>query len=238
MASIASAIDMTGLDWPAIGQGLDQSGFAIVPRLLPASACRALAGLWAEAERFRSRVIMQRHGFGMGEYQYFAYPLPAPVTALRAAFYARLAPIANHWREALGEAGRFPHCLDAYLEQCHEAGQLRPTPLLLRYEPGDYNRLHQDLYGEQVFPLQLTILLSSPGDDFDGGDFVLTEQTPRRQSRVEVVPLSQGDAVIFAVNHRPVRGARGTYRVALRHGVSTLRRGSRFALGIIFHDAA
>jgi hypothetical protein len=181
---------------------------------------------------------MQRHSFGQGEYQYFAYPLPEIVARLRHAVYPQLAPTANRWRDALGQAGRLPDDLDAYLAQCHAAGQKRPTPLLLKYGPGDYNRLHQDLYGSLSFPMQMAILLSRPGEDFQGGEFVLTEQRPRAQSRVEVVPLKQGEAVIFAVNHRPVRGTRGFYRASMRHGVSRVRAGARYTLGVIFHDAA
>jgi hypothetical protein len=230
--------DLADLDWPALEADLDQSGFAVAPGLLAPETCRALIGLYDAPDGFRSRVVMERHGFGRGEYKYFAYPLPKAVTRLREAFYLRLAPIADRWRAALGEAGRFPPALADYLAECHAAGQPRPTPLMLRYGPGDYNRLHQDLYGERVFPLQLTILLSAPGRDFAGGEFVLTQQEPRRQSRVEVVSLTQGDAVIFAVSHRPQKGARGIHRVNLRHGVSRLRRGERFTLGIIFHDAA
>jgi hypothetical protein len=225
------------LDWSALAERIDQSGFATTPPLLTPPECRALIALYGEGDRFRSRIVMQHHGYGQGEYQYFAYPLPAAVAKLRAAFYARLAPIANRWGEALEER-RFPPALDDFLAECHGAGQTRPTPLMLKYGPGDYNRLHQDLYGAHVFPLQLTILLSEPEADFSGGEFVLTEQRPRQQSRAEVVPLRQGEAVIFAVHHRPARGARGIYRANLRHGVSTLRRGERFTLGIIFHDAA
>jgi uncharacterized protein len=197
-----------------------------------------VAGMYAEPARFRSRIVMQRHSFGQGEYQYFAYPLPEIVERLRHAAYPRLAPIANHWRQTLGRTGSFPDDLDAYLAQCHAAGQNRPTPLLLKYGPNDYNRLHQDLYGPLNFPMQMAILLSRPGQDFHGGEFVLTEQRPRAQSRVEVVPLSQGDAVVFAVNQRPVQGTHGPYRVSMRHGVSRVRAGERYTLGIIFHDAA
>ena len=226
------------LDWASLAETLDQRGFALTSPLLTPAECRGLAGLYGEGDRFRRRVVMGRHGYGQGEYQYFTYPLPPLVARLREAFYARLAPIANRWREMLGEGGRLPAALDAYLAECHAAGQRRPTPLMLKYGPGDYNRLHQDLYGAHVFPLQLTILLSAPEADFTGGEFVLTEQRPRQQSRVEVVPLKQGEAVIFAVHHRPAQGARGFYRATMRHGVSQLRRGERFTLGIIFHDAA
>ena len=230
--------DVAKLDWASLAESLDQRGFALTQPLLTPAECRSLAGLYGERDRFRSRVVMARHGYGQGEYQYFAYPLPPLVARLREAFYARLAPIANRWREMLGEGGRLPAALDAYLAECHAAGQTRPTPLMLKYGPGDYNRLHQDLYGAHVFPLQLTILLSAPEADFAGGEFVLTEQRPRQQSRVEVVPLQQGEAVIFAVHHRPAQGARGFYRATMRHGVSQLRHGERFTLGIIFHDAA
>ena len=230
--------EVAKLDWTSLAESLDQRGFALTQPLLTSQECRSLAGLYGERDRFRSRVVMARHGYGQGEYQYFAYPLPPVVARLREAFYARLQPIANRWREMLGEGGRLPASLDAYLAECHAAGQTRPTPLMLKYGPGDYNRLHQDLYGAHVFPLQLTILLSAPEADFTGGEFVLTEQRPRQQSRVEVVPLKQGEAVIFAVHHRPAQGARGFYRATMRHGVSQLRRGERFTLGIIFHDAA
>ena len=213
-------------------------GFAVVPRLIEPAECRELAQLWPDEERFRSRVIMQRHGYGQGEYQYFAYPLPAPVERLRQALYPELAAVANRWNEALGLGRRFPPTLKAWLAECHKGGQKRPTPLLLRYGPGDYNCLHRDLYGELVFPLQATILLSSPGRDFEGGEFMLVEQRPRMQSRGEVVPLRQGDAVLFAVNERAAKGTRGYHRTAMRHGVSSLHSGERFTLGIIFHDAA
>jgi hypothetical protein len=226
------------LDWASLAESLDQRGFALTSPLLTPAECGSLAGLYGEGDRFRRRVVMAHHGYGQGEYQYFTYPLPPLVARLREAFYARLAPIANRWREMLGEGGRLPAALDAYLAECHAAGQTRPTPLMLKYGPGDYNRLHQDLYGAHVFPLQLTILLSAPEADFAGGEFVLTEQRPRQQSRVEVVPLQQGEAVIFAVHHRPAQSARGFYRATMRHGVSQLRQGERFTLGIIFHDAA
>jgi uncharacterized protein len=205
---------------------------------LTAQECGDLAALYAKEEAFRSRVVMQRHAFGRGEYKYFRYPLPEVVEGLRQAIYPHLAPIANRWRDKLNEEGRFPPSLAGYLDQCHRAGQERPTPLMLKYEAGDYNCLHQDLYGDLVFPLQLTVLLSAPDEDFTGGEFLLIEQRPRAQSRGEVVPLRQGQAVIFAVHHRPVRGARGHYRVTMRHGVSRLRSGHRYTLGIIFHDAA
>jgi len=227
------------LDWPRIAADLDATGCAVTPPLLDAADCARLAALYDDPAPFRSRVVMARHGFGRGEYRYFAYPLPDPLPALRASLYAGLAPVAERWRQALGGAGEpFPATLDAFLARCHAAGQAKPTPLLLSYGPGDYNCLHQDLYGPLVFPLQATILLSAPGRDFAGGEFVLTEQRPRMQSRVEVVPLTQGQAVIFAVNQRPVQGTRGTYRVAMRHGVSRVRSGLRRTLGLILHDAA
>jgi hypothetical protein len=229
---------VAALDWPAIEARLDAAGHAVSGPLLTPAECASIAALYAGEAGFRSRVVMARHGYGQGEYRYFAYPLPDPVAALRRAFYPRLAVTANRWRALLGEAGRLPDTLDGFLADCHEAGQTRPTPLLLKYGPGDYNRLHQDLYGERVFPLQLTILLSDPAHHFSGGEFILVEQKPRAQSRAEVVPLRQGEAVIFAVHHRPARGSRGVYRAALRHGVSTLRDGQRFTLGVIFHDAA
>ena len=199
--------------------------------------CRALAARYADEDGFRSRIVMARHGFGRGEYKYFANPLPDIVTALRSALYPPLAAIANRWNEQMGIEPRYPDAHDAFLARCHAAGQTRPTPLLLRYAQGDYNCLHQDLYGEHVFPLQATVLLSRPGEEFSGGEFVLTEQRPRMQSRAEVVPLAQGQAVIFPVHHRPVAGTRDTYRVNMRHGVSRLRGGRRHTLGIIFHDA-
>jgi hypothetical protein len=236
MASIASRV--AALPWTEIDARLDDAGFAVSGPLLSPTECAALAKRYAAEDGFRSRVVMARHGYGQGEYRYFSYPLPDAITELRSAFYPHLATAANRWRTALGDAGQFPSTLDAFLADCHKAGQTRPTPLLLKYEPGDYNRLHQDLYGDRVFPLQLTILLSNPAGDFTGGEFVLVEQKPRAQSRAQVVPLRQGEAVIFAVHHRPARGTRGVYRAALRHGVSTLHSGQRFTLGVIFHDAA
>jgi len=224
------------VDWDRVSRDLDGYGCAVLERLLPAAECRALAELYQDEAMFRSRVVMARHGFGRGEYQYFRYPLPEPIAALRGGAYTRLAPIANRWNEAMGLDQRFPAEHAEYLARCHAAGQRKPTPLLLRYEAGDFNCLHQDLYGEHVFPLQLAILLSEPGRDFTGGEFVMTEQRPRMQSRAEVVPLRQGDGVVFAVHHRPVRGTRGTYRVNLRHGVSRIRSGRRHTVGIIFHD--
>jgi hypothetical protein len=224
-------------DWRAAAEALDAHGCAVLARLISVADCVALAALYSDEEPFRKRVVMAQHGFGRGEYKYFAYPLPPLIAELRTALYPPLAVIANRWNEVLKIGARFPSTHAAYVERCHAAGQTRPTPLLLRYGEGDYNCLHQDLYGEHVFPLQVTILLSQPGKDFTGGEFVLTEQRPRMQSRAEVVPLLQGDAVIFAVNERPVRGARGIYRVKMRHGVSRLRSGERNTLGIIFHDA-
>lgn len=225
------------LDWTRIGAELESAGHAVVGPLLDGETCEALAGLYGEDTPFRSRVVMERHGFGKGEYKYFSYPLPEPIAALRAPLYRRLAPVANRWTAAMGLDTRYPAEHAQFLERCHAAGQTRPTPLLLKYGPGDYNCLHQDLYGETVFPLQVAILLSAPGTDFTGGEFVLTEQRPRMQSRAEVVPLGQGDAVVFPVHTRPVNGTRGIYRVNMRHGVSRVRSGQRHTLGIIFHDA-
>jgi uncharacterized protein len=217
---------------------LDARGCAVVERLITHAQCDELAGMYGAEDRFRSRVVMARHGFGQGEYKYFSYPLPDLVARTRTALYPHLAPIANRWNAAMGLKARFPEKHEQYLKRCHAAGQRRPTPLLLQYGAGDHNCLHQDLYGEHVFPLQLTILLSEPGRDFTGGEFVMTEQRPRMQSRAEVVPLGKGDAVVFAVHHRPVQGTRGVYRVNLRHGVSRVRSGRRHTAGIIFHDAA
>ena len=221
----------------AIADDLGEQGSAVLEGVLAPDECRAIAALYEDGGRFRSRVVMARHGFGKGEYKYFAYPLPELISGFRTALYPRLAPIANDWNERMGIEQRYPAGHAAFLELCHQAGQLRPTPLLLQYGPGDYNCLHQDLYGELAFPLQVAILLSEPGRDFTGGEFVLTEQRPRMQSRPEVVPLRQGDGVAFAVHHRPVKGTRGTYRVNMRHGVSRLRSGQRHTLGVIFHDA-
>jgi hypothetical protein len=226
------------IDWAGVEAGLDADGAATIPALLDPAECAALRTCYDVEGLFRSRIVMARHGFGQGEYQYFAYPLPDAVQALRAALYPALAPIANRWHEALGLEARFPGALAAFLARCHAAGQRRATPLLLRYEAGDYNCLHQDLYGEHVFPLQVAVLLSVPGTEFTGGEFVLTEQRPRRQSRPQVVPLAQGDAVVFAVHHRPAPAARVVSKVTMRHGVSRIRSGQRFALGVIFHDAA
>lgn len=233
--SIAQRIET--IDWDRIGTDLDSRGCAMAEGLLQAAECEQLAALYSDDRNFRSRVIMDRYGFGRGEYQYFSYPLPVVVEELRAGLYPRLAPIANLWNIAMGIDVRYPLQHAAFLDRCHAAGQLRPTPLMLQYGPDDYNCLHQDLYGEHVFPLQVAILLSEPGEDFIGGEFVLTEQRPRMQSRVEVVPLRRGDAVIFAVHHRPVQGTRGVYRVNMRHGVSWVRVGHRHTLGVIFHDA-
>jgi hypothetical protein len=228
---------VNALDWPVLGADLDRYGCAVTGPLLNANECAALAARYPQDGLFRSRVIMARHGFGRGEYNYFSYPLPELIQELRSSLYPALAEVANRWNEAMDIAVRFPAVHEDYLKRCHKAGQGRPTPLLLQYGPGDYNCLHQDLYGEHAFPLQATVLLSDPGKDFSGGEFVLTEQRPRMQSRAEVVPLRQGEAVIFPVHHRPVEGARGFYRVNLRHGVSRVRSGHRHTTGIIFHDA-
>ncbi len=224
-------------DWECIFRGLDSRGNSRLAGLLTPDECRALAGLYPEDKPFRSQVVMARHGFGSGEYKYFDYPLPGIVDWLRHALYSQLAPIANRWNLAMGLDVRYPEEHETFIQRCHDAGQVRPTPLLLQYREGDYNCLHQDLYGEHVFPIQVAILLSEPGLDFTGGEFVLTEHRPRMQSRPEVVPLRQGDGVAFAVHHRPVQGKRGTYRVSMRHGVSRLLSGHRHTLGIIFHDA-
>ena len=231
------AIPIEAIDWARIAADLDAHGCATTGRLLSAQQCTELAKTYATDAPFRSRVVMARHGFGRGEYKYFAYPLPEPVAVLRAALYPPLAEIANRWNQAMAIDLRYPREHASYLARCREAGQAKPTPLLLQYGAGDYNCLHQDLYGEHVFPLQVTLLLSRPGEDFTGGEFVLTEQRPRMQSRAEIVPLAQGEAVIFPVHHRPVQGTRGIYRVNMRHGVSRLRSGHRHTLGIIFHDA-
>lgn len=225
-------------DWAQVETELDGQGYALAGKLLDSGTCTALAARYDTDALFRSRVVMARHGYGRGEYRYFDYPLPEPVASLREALYPPLAAIANRWHAALKLDTRFPPEHAAFAAQCHAAGQSKPTPLLLRYAAGDYNRLHQDLYGAHVFPLQVAVLLSRPGDDFSGGEFILTEQRPRMQTRAEVVPLAQGDAVIFPVRHRPVQGARGAYRVAMRHGVSRLHTGHRITLGVIFHDAA
>jgi hypothetical protein len=232
------AARLAALDWQDLAVQLDARGYAVLPGLLDAAQCGALAARYADPEGFRSRVVMARHGFGRGEYRYFSYPLPPLVAQLREALYPPLAGIANRWHAALRIDTRYPARHADYLDRCHRAGQLRPTPLLLQYGAGDYNCLHQDLYGEEVFPLQAACLLSQPGRDFSGGEFVITEQRPRMQSRAAVVPLGQGDGVVFAVSQRPVAGTRGVYRVNLRHGVSELRSGARHTLGVIFHDAA
>jgi hypothetical protein len=228
----------TEIDWPAVSADLDIQGWAILPKLLTGAECDAVAALYREDATFRRRVIMAQHGFGRGEYRYFAYPLPPLVAHLRTSLYPHLSPLANRWYERMGMDVRFPADHPAFIDRCHQAGQTRPTPLLLQYGEDDYNCLHQDLYGEHLFPIQATVLLSEPEQDFQGGEFVLTEQRPRMQTRPAVVPLTKGDAVLFAVNNRPVSGSRGDYRVVLRHGVSKVRAGRRNTLGIIFHDAA
>jgi hypothetical protein len=235
--SEAAAARVAAIDWTQAASDLEAQGCAVLKGLLTPDECDAMAALYGEDKIFRSRVVMGRHGFGRGEYKYFAYPLPQPIAGLRPLLYERLQSIANSWNQAMGIDIRYPEDHEAFLERCHKAGQLRPTPLLLQYVAGDYNCLHQDLYGEHVFPLQVAILLSEPRRDFEGGEFVLTEQRPRMQSRAEVVPLNQGDAVAFAVHVRPVRGTRGVYRVNMRHGVSRLRSGRRHTVGVIFHDA-
>jgi hypothetical protein len=231
------AARVAALDWPVVAERLDSDAYGLIPGLFTPDDCRELAALYALDTGFRSRVVMARHNFGRGEYKYFDYPLPRLIAELRTALYPPLAKIANRWNEAMGLDIRYPAAHEAYLAQCKDAGQSRPTPLMLQYGPGDYNCLHQDLYGERVFPLQAAFLLSAPDDDFTGGEFVLTEQRPRMQSRAHVVPLRQGDGVIFPVRHRPVQGKRGAYRVNVRHGVSPVRSGHRQTLGIIFHDA-
>jgi len=234
--SSAGASDMP-VDWARVGADLDAKGFAVMPQLLTPGACREIAAMYDDDRRFRTRIVMARHGFGSGEYKYFDYPLPDRIGELRIALYPEFARIANRWNMEMSIDVQYPKTHAEFLKRCHEAGQSRPTPLLLQYVAGDYNCLHQDLYGEHVFPLQVAILLSEPGRDFEGGEFILTEQRPRMQSRAAVVPLRQGDGVVFAVHHRPVRGTRGTYRVNLRHGVSEIRSGQRHTVGIIFHDA-
>ncbi len=233
----AIAERVAALDWERIAADLDQNGCAATGTALNADECDALIAMYEKRERFRSRIVKASHGFGRGEYKYFAYPLPETIAGLRDALYPRLATIANRWNASLGIDARYPEDHAAFIERCHRAGQTRPTPLLLRYSEGDYNRLHQDLYGAIAFPLQAAILLSAPGHDFTGGEFVIVEQRPRMQSRAEVVALGRGEGVIFATHHRPVRGARGFYRVNLRHGMSRLHAGHRLMLGIIFHDA-
>ena len=228
---------VANLPWEGLHAELDARGYATADCVLTKEEAQSISALYDDDHRFRSTIVMARHGFGRGEYKYLAYPLPDIVWKLRTASYPHLAPVANRWNEAMGITTHYPAQHSDFLKRCHEAGQIRPTPLLLRYEAGDYNCLHQDLYGEHAFPLQMAILLSEPGEDFSGGEFVLTEQRPRMQSRAAVVPLRQGDAVIFAVHHRPVEGSRGVYRVNMRHGVSEVRSGRRHTLGIIFHDA-
>jgi hypothetical protein len=227
-----------GLDWDTITRDLDEFGVASTGQMLDEEDCHALRGLYSDDRHFRSRIVMQRHGFGAGEYKYFANPLPSKIDALRHAFYEKLAPVGNDWNRRMGLDRRYPETLDAFLAQCHADNQSRPTPLLLKYGPGDYNCLHQDVYGKHLFPIQLVILLSDPATEFEGGELVLTEQRPRMQSRAEVVPLRMGHGAFFAVNDRPKAGSRGDYRVKMRHGVSRVRSGERFTTGIIFHDAA
>lgn len=237
--AIGESIDsrVRAIDWARIGAHLDAHGWAMLDGILSPEECERIAGLYEGGGRFRSHIVMARHGFGRGEYKYFSYPLPGIIADLRTTIYPRLAPIADRWNEAMGIDVRYPAEHRDFLARCHEAGQTRPTPLLLQYGADDYNALHQDLYGEHVFPFQVAFLLSEPGRDFTGGEFVLVEQRPRMQSRAEVVPLRRGDGVIFSVSHRPVKGARGYYRVNLRHGVSRLRSGHRHTVGVIFHDA-
>jgi uncharacterized protein len=242
MVASASAIlsareRVDAYDWKALASELDSFGCAVLPKLVSTKECHAIAGLYPDEGNFRSRIVMARHGFGKGEYRYFKYPLPDLLAGLRTALYPHLAGLANEWNSRMRIDERYPGDHESFVKQCHDAGQTRPTPLLLQYVPGDFNCLHQDLYGDIAFPMQVAILLSEPGRDFTGGEFVLTEQRPRMQSRVEVVPLGQGDAVAFAVHHRPVQGSRGSYRVNLRHGVSRVRSGMRHTVGIIFHDA-
>jgi hypothetical protein len=238
IASPKGIVERVGaIDWEQVSRDLDAQGSAIMKRLLSPDECRAIAGLYPKDSIFRSHVVMKRHGFGLGEYKYFAYPLPRLIADLRTAFYPHLTPMANRWNKELGIDVRYPLKHSDFIERCHQAGQVRPTPLLLQYGADDYNCLHQDLYGAHVFPLQLAILLSEPDKDFTGGEFVMTEQRPRMQSRPVVVPLRQGDGVVFAVHNRPVQGTRGVYRVNLRHGVSRILSGHRHTVGIIFHDA-
>lgn len=239
---IVSAMSMAdcrveAYDWSSISEHLDAHGWATLPKLLNASECATITSFYSDDRRFRSHIVMARHGFGRGEYKYFSYPLPDKIADLRTTLYSQLVPIANRWNESMGIGVRYPDAHADFIKRCHKAGQTRPTPLLLQYGEGDFNALHQDVYGEHVFPLQAAILLSEPGEDFTGGEFVLTEQRPRMQSRVEVVPLNRGDAVVWAVRNRPVQGTRGAYRVNMRHGVSRLRSGHRHTAGVIFHDA-
>jgi hypothetical protein len=236
-SSTAIQARVDGVDWTKVHAGLDAQGWAIVPKLLTHAEADVIAGLYHQDQGFRSHIIMGRHGFGRGEYNYFSYPLPPQIQALRTAVYPYLAPMANQWHERMGKETRFPHDHAAFLKRCHQAGQIRPTPLLLEYAPEDYNCLHRDLYGEHVFPIQIAILLDQPGEDFVGGEFVMTEQRPRMQTRAMVLPLKKGDAAIFAVNSRPMKGVRGDYQVKLNHGVSKLYSGKRHTVGVIFHDA-
>lgn len=238
MKALAERTSIEALDWARVENDLNVQGSAVIPQLLSRDECREIASLYSRDDLFRSRVVMARHGFGRGEYKYFNYQLPSIIEELRTGVYPHLVPVANRWNEAMRIAARYPDSHAEFLQRCHQAGQTRPTPLLLQYEADDYNCLHQDLYGEHVFPLQLAILLSEPGRDFEGGEFVMTEQRPRMQTRPVVIPLRQGDGVIFAVHHRPVEGKRGFYRVNLRHGVSRMRSGHRHVVGIIFHDAS
>jgi hypothetical protein len=237
-ASSWDSARLATVDWPRVQADLDAQGAATIERLITPAECTALASMYGDTSAFRSRVVMARHGFGQGEYRYFSHPLPPLIAGLRGALYPHLVPIANRWHAAMGLDTRFPARHGEFIARCHAAGQTRPTPLLLQYGPGDYNCLHQDLYGEHVFPLQVVLLLSEPGRDFEGGEFVMTEQRPRLQTRAMVLPLRQGDAAVIAVRQRPVQGSRGIYRVNLRHGVSRVRRGRRHTAGIIFHDAA
>ena len=238
MTNPPSANRTATIDWPTISADLDTQGWSVLPKLLTDAECDATANLYTRPDGFRSRVVMARHGFGQGEYRYFAYPLPPLISNLRTTLYPHLAPIANRWHERLGNNVRFPPDHAAFIDRCHQAGQTRPTPLLLQYGPDDYNCLHQDLYGEHIFPLQIAVLLSNPNHDFQGGEFVITEQRPRMQTRAAVLPLTKGDAALFAVTTRPVQGTKGSYRVKLRHGVSKIHTGHRHTLGLIFHDAA
>jgi len=237
VSAVETGRQVDDYDWSRIARHLDAHGWALLPKLLTAFECATMVGLYTDDSLFRSHIVMARHCFGRGEYKYFAYPLPDKITALRTALYPYLAPIANRWSASLGLHDRYPDAHADFITRCHHAGQTRPTPLLLQYGEDDFNALHQDVYGEHVFPLQVASLLSEPDADFTGGEFVLTEQRPRMQSRAEVVPLRRGDGVVFAVRHRPVQGTRGIYRVNLRHGVSRLRSGRRHTIGVIFHDA-
>ena len=234
----AIEVRVDAVEWTKVHAALDTQGWAIVPKLLTYAEADSIAGLYGQEQGFRSQVFMSRHGFGRGEYKYFSYPLPQLIQALRTAVYPRLVPIANQWHERMGKDVRFPHDHALFLERCHRAGQVRPTPLLLKYTPEDYNCLHRDLYGEHVFPMQIAILLDQPGEDFAGGEFVMTEQRPRMQTRAMVLPLNKGDAAVFAVNSRPMKGVRGDYQVKLNHGVSKVYSGKRHTVGVIFHDAS